>query len=52
VEAFFSVMEKNVMAQAGCLENTPLLPQRAKSGSVSGFAALPIGKAAGGSKGV
>jgi len=40
-------MEKHVMAQAGCLENTPLLPQRVKSGSVSGFALLsPFGRGA------
>jgi hypothetical protein len=40
--ASFSVMKNLVMAQAGCLENTPLLPQRGKSGSVSGFALLSL----------
>ena len=38
----FLVMEKHLMAQAGYLENTPLLPQRVKSGSVSGFALLSL----------
>jgi hypothetical protein len=37
---FFSVMETFIKDQAGCLENTPLLPQRGKTGSVSGFALL------------
>jgi hypothetical protein len=39
---FFSVMENFIMDQAGCLENTPLLPRRVKSGSVSGFALLSL----------
>jgi uncharacterized protein YjeT (DUF2065 family) len=30
------------MDQAGCLEDTPLLPQRAKSGSIPGFALLSL----------
>jgi hypothetical protein len=49
---FLSVVKSLVMDQAGCLEDTPLLPQRVKSGSIPGFAALPVGKAAGDSKGV
>jgi hypothetical protein len=35
-------MENNIIDQAGCLENTPLLTQRVKSGSVSGFALLDL----------
>gem|GEM_PF-1567406 len=38
-------MEKGkglVMEQAGCLEDTPLLPQRVKSGSIQGFALLSL----------
>jgi hypothetical protein len=30
------------MGSGWCLENTPLLPQRVKSGSVSGFALLSL----------
>jgi hypothetical protein len=35
-------MENKAMDQAGCFENTPLLTQRVKSGSVSGFALLSL----------
>jgi hypothetical protein len=46
-------VEKTVWeAAAEWFKNTPLLPQRVKSGSIPGFAALAIGKAAGDSKGV
>jgi hypothetical protein len=31
------------MDQAGCLEDTPLLPQRVKSGSIPGCSPLPFG---------
>jgi hypothetical protein len=38
----FFVMKSLVMDQAGCLEDTPLLPQRVKSGSIPGFAPLSL----------
>jgi hypothetical protein len=38
----FFVMESHVTDQAGRLENTPLLPQRVKSGSIPGFALLSL----------
>jgi len=34
--------KKRVLDQAGCLEDTPLLPQRVKSGSIPGFALLSL----------
>ncbi len=38
----FPRIEGNVIAQAGCFENTRPLPQRGKARSVSGFALLSI----------
>jgi hypothetical protein len=40
--SFFSIVKNLVMDQAGCLEDTPLLPQRVKSGSILGFALLSL----------
>jgi hypothetical protein len=37
------MIDKNtIMDQAGCLEDTPLLPLRVKSGSIPGFALLSL----------
>jgi len=35
-------MRNKVIDQARCLENTPLLTQRVKSGSIQGFALLSL----------
>jgi hypothetical protein len=55
LEIYYSLLmlsNEKKRAKAVWFKNTQLLPQRGKSCSVEGFAALPIGKAAGGSKGV